>query len=73
MKELIASLRLLPEFQMVMKELYKARPSVPPYSPSETMEAEEATIRQIKDLSAQQKGFDLLWVLLMGRKENGRD
>ena len=56
-----------------MNELYKARPMVPAYHPSDTREAEEATIRQIKDLSAQQRGFDLLWVLLMGRKEDGRD
>lgn len=73
MKELLASLRLLPEFQEIMRELAKDRPIVPPYTMSETIEADEAMIRVIKDLSAQQKGWDLLWMKLTGRKANGRD
>ena len=73
MKELLASLRLLPEFQEIMRELAKDRPIVPPYTMSETIEADEAMIRVIKDLSVQQKGWDLLWMKLTGRKANGRD
>jgi hypothetical protein len=55
-----------PRFQMVMAEGSKQRPLVPAYLPSAVRADSDALIEQIKFLSGQQRGFDLLYGILTG-------
>ena len=65
---LIEALREDPKFQAVMAEVYRAsRPGIPAFDPKGTTEENLAIIEQIKFASGMQKGFDLLFALLVGR------
>lgn len=65
---LIEALREDPKFQAVMAEIYKThRPGIPPFDPKGTTEENLALIESIKFASGMQKGFDLLFSLLVGR------
>lgn len=65
---LAEKLRENPEFQAVMVEIWKThRPGIPVFEPKSTTEENMATLEQIKFSYGMQKGFDLLFTLLVGR------
>lgn len=55
-----------PKFAHVMRELKKLRPVVPKYVPQDTRDAESQLLERIKFETAQQGGFDLLYFILTG-------
>lgn len=66
--DLLIMLRDLEEFRQVMAEMWKLRPQIPQYSPADTADEEQQQMNRIRHSSGMQKGFDSLYVDLMGGK-----
>lgn len=65
---LLQALREDARFQAVMAEIWRAhRPGLPSFEPKATQEENIALLENMKFSSGMQKGFDLLFALLVGR------
>jgi len=67
-KELLFALREDPRYQAVLAEVSLQRPTIPRFEPQRTTEENDALVEKIKFFSAQQKGFDLLYMALTGQQ-----
>lgn len=66
--DLLIMLRDSEEFRQVMHEMLHLRPQIPYYEPAETADEEQQQMNRIRHSSGMQKGFDSLYVALMGGK-----
>ncbi len=65
---LLEKLREDPRFQAALAEIWTSqRPGVPTFDPKDTIEENAALIERIKFAYGMQKGFDLLFSLLVGK------
>jgi hypothetical protein len=69
--DLLKQLRQNPEFQAVLEDSIKHRPVIPAFVLSETQEDQYMVIEKIKYHTGLQRGFDLLYQHLSGRKPKG--
>lgn len=67
-KQFLQELRLNPLFKEAMKEIKKFRPVVPAYKPAQSREEEDSLIERIKYASGEQSGFDLVYLVLTGER-----
>ena len=67
-KQFLQELRLNPLFKEAMKEIKKFRPVVPAYKPAQSCEEEDSLIERIKYASGEQSGFDLVYLVLTGER-----
>ena len=67
-KLFLGQLRSDPKFRHVLKELKDVRPVIPFYKPQDTIDAQAMLIEQIKYSTATQQGFDLLYLILTGER-----
>jgi hypothetical protein len=65
-KQFLNELRTNPLFQETVKELKKFRPVVPAYKPCQSQEETSSLWERIKFESGKQEGFDLIYLLLTG-------
>ncbi len=65
-KQFLNELRENPIFQAAVKELNKFRPIVPKYKPGQSSEENSSLLEVIKYESGRKEGFDLLYLLLTG-------
>lgn len=65
-KQFLQELRLNPLFKEAMKEIYKSRPVVPAYKPGQSQEESISLLERIKYESGRKEGFDLIYLLLTG-------
>lgn len=65
-KQFLQELRINPLFVASMKEVKKHRPLVPAYKPCHSREEADSLMEQIKFESGRKEGFDLLYLLLTG-------
>lgn len=56
------------KFKLVMKNVKEARPVIPSYRPQETRDMEAQLVEQMKYETARQQGFDLLYQILTGER-----
>lgn len=67
-KQFLKELRINPLFREAMKEAKKNRPVVPAYQPCQSQEEGLSLWERIKFDSGRQEGFDLLYLLLTGER-----
>lgn len=65
-KQVLSELRENPLFQKAIGELKKFRPVVPAYKPGQSLEENASLIERIKYESGRREGFDLLYLILTG-------
>jgi hypothetical protein len=65
-KQFLQELRLNPLFKEAMKEIKKFRPQVPAYRPGHSLEENSSLMERIKFESGRLEGFDLIYLLLTG-------
>ena len=65
-KQFLQELRLNPLFKEAMKEVQKFRPVVPAYKPGQSREEADSLIERIKYESGRLEGFDLVYLILTG-------
>lgn len=66
--DLLVMLRDSEEFRQVMAEMWNLRPPIQYYEPADTADEEQQQINRIRHSSGMQKGFDHLYIALMGGK-----
>jgi hypothetical protein len=71
MNDLLKDLRTKPEFLQVLEDSLKHRPVIPAFVLSENQEEQYMVIEKIKYHTGLQRGFDLLYQHLSGRKPKG--
>jgi len=65
-KEFWSLVRANPHFSEVMKEVKSRRPVVPAYKACQTQEEQFSIMERIRFESGRQEGFDLIYLLLTG-------
>jgi hypothetical protein len=65
-RQFLQELRINKLFHASMKEISKHRPVVPAYKPGQSREEADSLMERIKFESGRKEGFDLLYLLLTG-------
>lgn len=65
-KKFLQELRVNPFFKSSMEEIKKFRPVIPSYKPGQSQEESISLMERIKYESGRQEGFDLIYLLLTG-------
>lgn len=65
-KQFLSELRENPLFREAMKDVKKFRPVVPVYKPGQSREEADSLMERIKYESGRKEGFDLIYLLLTG-------